>query len=284
MSSLKTKRIYTNEAFDYHWTVWKLTGIEPPSSIPKQIYICYSIFINLLITILFPITLVANVLHTKNLQQLCENLTITVTDIIANLKFLNVFFVKTELKKIKQILEALDARANSEEEQQILESAVRTAKNSFRIFSGIFTVGTCLSLIKVAISKHRILLYPAWFYLDWENSLNVYIIVFIYQLIGLIVQAIQDCANDSYPPAYLCILSAHMKALSVRVERIGYAQQQVARCRNSRLSEEQLLQSHYEELVACIKDYLNVLRCVSIVVIKKVFMKSLADFITPFMR
>ncbi|XP_017869519.1 PREDICTED: odorant receptor 2a [Drosophila arizonae] len=215
----------THEALSYHWRVWELTGLIRPSGRSRSRYLLQAISLNVLVTLLFPLTLLARLILTRNLQELCENLTITITDIAANFKFINVFLVRRQLDRIRELLQVLDRRALSvqhPEELDALRQAVSTARRSFRIFAGIFVVGTLLSCIRVAIAKERRLLYPAWFAVDWLSSDLAYVCICCYQLFGLIVQAIQDCANDSYPPAYLCVLTGHMRALELRVRRLGY--------------------------------------------------------------
>ncbi|XP_055854353.1 odorant receptor 2a [Episyrphus balteatus] len=235
-------QIHTNDAFHYHWMVWKLTGIKAPNGFPQLPYTIYAISINLFVTILFPLTLIMNLFYTDGLQEVCENLTITITDTIANLKFLNVFFVRSKLLSIKDIVDKLDIRAQNEPGQRkVLQQSVQTARATFKMFWGLYSFGTFLSLCKIAIANDRSLLYPAWFPLDWRNSMGQYTIVLGYQLFGLIVQAIQDVANDSYPAAYLCILTGHLRALGLRVRKIG---------KNSNN-----LEANYSKLIACIKDH-----------------------------
>lgn len=254
------KVVQSNEAFRYHWTIWRLTGVQTPASVPKFLYYCYAVLINFFITLLFPLTLMANLFHTRNLQELCENLTITITDINANLKFLNVFYVRSKLLKIKRILDQLDKSADNDgnaEERNALKAAVKIAHILFQVFGIIYIFGTCLSLCKVALAKKRLLLYPAWFPIDWKHSDFAYSMVLAYQLFGLIVQACQNCANDSYPPAYLCILCGHMRALELRVRKIGKKSiKSMQQRRNG------ILEQNYNELVACIKDHLKILEYV----------------------
>ncbi|XP_030379659.1 odorant receptor 2a [Scaptodrosophila lebanonensis] len=248
----------THSAVAYHWRVWQLTGLLRPKSFSSGLFIIYSIVINTLVTLLFPLTLVIQLFFAHNLQALFENLTITITDIAANLKFINVFLVRQELKQIKRLLQRLDRRAiqvNNPKELEVLRRAVATSRTGFRIFAGIFIIGTILSCLRVAFAKQRELLYPAWFGIDWHRSDVAYVAIYVYQLIGLIVQAAQDCANDSYPPAYLGILTGHMRALELRVRRIGYPA-----VRPTAVNYESWRISVYNDLRNCIDDFNCVLK------------------------
>lgn len=204
-------------------------------------------------------SLLARLLFTTNMAGLCENLTITITDIVANLKFANVYMVRKQLHEIRSLLRLMDARARlvgDPEEISALRKEVNIAQGTFRTFASIFVFGTTLSCVRVVVRPDRELLYPAWFGVDWMHSTRNYVLINIYQLFGLIVQAIQNCASDSYPPAFLCLLTGHMRALELRVRRIG--------CRTEKSNKGQTYEAWreevYQELIECIRDLARVHR------------------------
>ncbi|KAH8292856.1 hypothetical protein KR044_001175, partial [Drosophila immigrans] len=273
---MKGPELDTHSAVDYHWGVWQLMGLIQQEGSSRFQFLLRSLAINVLVTLLFPLTLMTKLFFTYSLRELCENLTITITDIVANLKFFNVFLVRRQLYEIKALLRILDRRAlavNDPDELAVLRQAVNTSRLSFRTFGGIFVFGTALSCFRVAIAKERQLLYPAWFGIDWKRSNVVYVLIYMYQLFGLIIQAIQDCANDSYPPAYLCILIGHMRALELRIRRIGYPSP-VPHIRFDRRAYER---AAYYELRDCIEDYVLILR-LHLIIQKILSVACLAQF------
>ncbi|XP_016995755.2 odorant receptor 2a [Drosophila takahashii] len=258
---MEEPKLDTHSAVYYHWRVWELTGLMRPRGISRWAYRLYSVTINLVVTLLFPLSLLARLLFTTNLAGICENLTITITDIVANLKFANVYLVRSQLYEIRSLLRRMDDRARrvgDPEELAALRREVDIAQGSFRTFGWIFVFGTTLSCIRVIIRPDRELLYPAWFGLDWMHSTRNYVLINIYQLFGLAVQAIQNCASDSYPPAFLCLLTGHMRALELRVRRIGYRD---ARDREHFPGDYEVWQEQsYEQLIECIRDLRRVHR------------------------
>lgn len=252
-------KLNTHSAVYYHWRVWELTGLMRPPGVSSLLYVVYSITVNLVVTVLFPLSLLARLLFTTNMAGLCENLTITITDIVANLKFANVYMVRKQLHEIRSLLRLMDARARlvgDPEEISALRKEVNIAQGTFRTFASIFVFGTTLSCVRVVVRPDRELLYPAWFGVDWMHSTRNYVLINIYQLFGLIVQAIQNCASDSYPPAFLCLLTGHMRALELRVRRIG--------CRTKKSNKGQTYEAWreevYQELIECIRDLARVHR------------------------
>lgn len=265
----KQSELDTHSAVHYHWRVWQLTGLMRPPGVSGVSYVIYAVTLNLLVTFLFPLSLLARLFFTRNLQEMCENLTITITDIVANLKFVNVYLVRRQLHEIRVLLRCLDARAlqvGNPEELAALRGEVENAKSGFRYFARIFVFGTTLSCLRVAIAPERQLLYPAWFGLDWRHSTRAYVGIYVYQLFGLIVQAVQNCASDSYPPAYLCLLTGHMRALELRVRRIGFKENFSTVSSWSGLEDFDVwrLRMHLE-LVQCCKDLIVVYRLRSII-------------------
>ncbi|XP_016938811.2 odorant receptor 2a [Drosophila suzukii] len=255
MAMKEEPQLDTHGAVYYHWRVWELTGLMRPPGISRLAYRVYAVVINLLVTLLFPCSLLARLLFTTNMAGMCENLTITITDIVANLKFANVYLVKSHLYEIRSLLRLMDARARrigDPGELRALRREVDIARGSFRVFARIFVFGTALSCFRLVIRPDRELLYPAWFGVEWMHSTRNYVFINLYQLFGLVVQAVQNCASDSYPPAFLCLLTGHMRALELRVRRIGY------RAKDLTGDDDSWREEVYEELIECIRDLMRV--------------------------
>ncbi|TMW45653.1 hypothetical protein DOY81_009267 [Sarcophaga bullata] len=226
--------------------LWKFFGLQPPKRDSKWFkpYIVYAIFVNMTVTLFFPTTLIVNLILSQNLTELCENLYMTTTDVICNIKFVNVFVVRHKLLKVRTILQRLDARVCTPEELDVLQKGIRSARQCFTIFLRLFCVAVITSQLVVYLSNERILMYPAWFPWDWRASKSNFLYAHTYQLYGLTMQALQDLGNDTYPQAYLVILTAHIKALALRIKSLGKG---VA----VHTSDTEL----YQQLIDCIKDH-----------------------------
>lgn len=239
-------KIETWQAFKNHWILWKFFGLQPPKRDSKWFkpYIAYAIFVNVTVTLMFPTTLIVNLILSKNLTELCENLYMTTTDVICNIKFINVFVVRNKLLKVRSILQRLDERATTTEELEVLTNGMNSARRCFMTFLRLFCVAVITSQLVVYLSKERILMYPAWFPWDWKASRRNFLCAHSYQLYGLIMQALQNLGNDTYPQAYLVILTAHTKALALRIKSLGKG---VA----VHTTDAEL----YQQLIDCIKDH-----------------------------
>ena len=158
-------KIESWQAFKNHWILWKFFGLQPPKRDSKWFkpYIVYAIFINVTVTQFFPTTLIVSLILSQNLTELCENLYMTTTDVICNIKFVNVFVVRHKLLMVRSILQRLDARVSTPEELDVLRKGMQSARQCFTIFLRLFCVAVITSQLVVYLSNERILMYPAWF-------------------------------------------------------------------------------------------------------------------------
>ncbi|XP_055840510.1 odorant receptor 2a-like [Episyrphus balteatus] len=242
-STNRAVTLHTYEAFKYHWFVWQFCGLKYPKNHNwKLLYTVYAIILNATVTLFFPLTLIVNCFLSENFTELCENLYITITDVICNLKFLNVFIVRKKLLAVKDILDRLDTRAKTDDEIHALRMGIRSAHKCFCIFAIMFGCAIITSQLVVYLSSERTLMYPAWLPLNWKTSYRDFLIAHSYQVYGLTVQAIQDLGNDTYPQAYLRILCAHIEALSLRISKLGNKKGMNSKEVN-------------KELIECIKDH-----------------------------
>lgn len=245
--SQSAHKIHTWGAFENHWILWKCCGLKPPKRDSKWFkpYIVYAVLLNVTTTVFFPVTLIVDLILSQNLSELCENLYVTITDVICNLKFINVFMVRHKLLEVRSILDRLDVRANSNEQKRELLLGIKTAKKWFIAFSRFYACAVLTSQLVVYLSKERVLMYPSWFPWDWKASKRNFLFAHCYQVYAVSVQTVQNLGNDTYPQAYVVILIAHIRALGLRIKSLGVP------LSARKLSEDEL----FMELIKCVKDH-----------------------------
>ncbi|XP_037941814.1 odorant receptor 2a-like [Teleopsis dalmanni] len=222
ISNMMTE-VNTWEALTYQWKVWKIFGLVPPQqgSPWRLVYIVGTTAYNISVYLLFPITLIVNCFHSKNVAEFCENFYLTITVILCTLKFLNVAFSRKNLLKVRSILEELDKRANTEAEREILLKGKNDGKKCFMFYARIFGMTFLTSNLIVYLAKERRFMYPAWFPWNWKDSRKYFAISYLYQLQALAGQAISEFVNVTYPSIHLRLISAHIAALAIRIENLG---------------------------------------------------------------
>ncbi|XP_005187291.1 odorant receptor 2a-like [Musca domestica] len=274
-SSSASNKIHTWQAFRNHWILWKFCGLHPPKRNSRWFnpYLIYAIVLNVTTTLMFPITLIVDLILSQNLTELCENLYVTITDVICSLKFINIFTVRHKLLEVRWILERLDVRATTPEQRQELRHGIQTSHKWFMAFFRFYTCAVITSQLVVYLSKERVLMYPSWFPWDWKASKRNFLFAHCYQVYTVSVQTVQNLGSDTYPQAYIVVLIAHIRALGLRIKALGEALSATAAgdvsspsSSSKKLSDDEL----YRELVNCVKDhqivhelYLTIQECIS---------------------
>ncbi|XP_073831196.1 odorant receptor 2a-like [Musca autumnalis] len=269
-STSPSNKIHTWQAFRYHWILWKCCGLQPPKRDSKWFkpYLIYAIVLNVTVTLMFPITLIIDLILSQSLTELCENLYVTITDVTCNLKFINVFTVRHKLWEVRRILEHLDERANSPEQRRELRVGIQTSHKWFMAFLRFYTCAVITSQLVVYLSKERVLMYSSWFPWDWKASKRNFLFAHCYQVYTVTVQTVQNLGSDTYPQAYIVILIAHIRALGLRIKALGSSlSSSSATAGTSRQFTDDEL---YGELVDCVKDhkiihelFLTIQECIS---------------------
>ncbi|XP_061397305.1 odorant receptor 2a-like [Musca vetustissima] len=252
MSKLFVNDINTWQAFKYHWMLWKLCGLQPPTPDSKWLkpYLAYAIIFNLT-TLLFPLSLVLDLLLSQNLTEIFQNLYVTVTVVFSSIKFINVVLIRKKLLDVRFLLEHLDVRARTAEQRQELENGITMAHKCFMIFLRLYICAVITSQLVVYFSSERVLMYPSWLPWDWKASRGNFLFALLFQIYAVSAQLGQNLGNDTYPQAYIVILIAHIRALALRIQSLGILEGETPL---EPISQEE----YYRELSNCVKDHENV--------------------------
>ncbi|XP_017490054.1 PREDICTED: odorant receptor 2a-like, partial [Rhagoletis zephyria] len=272
-------RVNSWDAFKYHWRVWDLSGFRgPKTSSPWYIpYKVYTIVITILFPIYYPICFTVKSMLADNLNDFCEVIYIAMSVVTLNVKFLTLFIVRQKLLELGPILKQLDARAKSDEEINVLQKGIDSANKCFLTVLQLFYSAFVTSQLMVIFSAERRLMYPAWYPFEYKASWTMFWIAYGYQTIGFLVQCTQACSVDTYPQAYIRVLTAHMRALSIRIQRIGFQTKSCDSPDTSHLTKAEM-KHNYAELVSCIKDHKTIIELFSTIQ-KTLSGTSLAQFI-----
>ncbi|XP_037912028.1 odorant receptor 2a-like [Hermetia illucens] len=220
-----------------------------PAKNAGVLYYIYSFLLNIIVTVYYPITMVANLFLLEDTSQLFGNASVTFADAMSAMKSLNTFFKRKQLRRINELLEDFDRRVeevNDHDEQRYLAGIIRTANRILLSYFIPFTGAALTCFLPAAFSENRRLLYSAWFPFDWKNSDTAYYIIIFYQLIGIWINIYQSMLCDSYPGLYLWILKGHFHALNIRVSKIGHDLRKTG-------------EDYYQELKKCIGDHKKIL-------------------------
>nr|AID61217.1 odorant receptor [Calliphora stygia] len=232
--------------FKPHWLCWKILGITlhiDNSHRHRDIYMLYSIILNILVTICYPLHLALQLFRSDSMADNIKNLAVCVTCVACSTKFIIYSTKLSTIWQFEQILERLDARITDDVETNYFRRMRNRLRNVGIVFLSVYLPVGITAELSFMFREERSLLYPAWFPFNWIESTGWFYVANVYQIVGIFFLLLQNYADDTFPPMALCMLSGHIKILSIRVASIGYDQ-------NS-------LHQNEEELNRCVEDQLN---------------------------
>lgn len=204
------------------WLCWRIVGIGTPG-LNRYLLAVYDLLLNGCITVFYPLHLTIGLFMVPTQAEVFQNLAINVTCIACSLKHYLFRYKLAQIKAVEAIFAQLDGRAVDPDERAYFNRGPKVgAQRVVILFFGAYIGANVTAAASVLLGSERRLMYPAWLPFDWQASAGRYWLAFIYQLVGVSVQIVQNLANDTYPAMTLCILGGHVRLLSMRVAKIGH--------------------------------------------------------------
>lgn len=236
----------------HHLVLWKYLGLIPPktSGFKRSLYICCSISVHFILTFCCPLTMIIAMLKAESFGEFCQCAFLSITLTGVSSKFANTFFIMPRLSMVSEVSERLHSRITSPDELECLQKAMSEGHTMVRIITNIFLSGlfvTELVSLTNIFATESVLNTPAWFPFDWKNNRRLFHLCNFYQFLGFFMQGLLVISSDTYIVVYFQYFQGHLKALIVRVQKIGESP--------GSSSKENL-----EELINCIKDHQRILK------------------------
>ncbi|XP_055910533.1 odorant receptor 2a-like [Eupeodes corollae] len=234
----------THKSFDYMWRIWRFTGIFPPKN-HKWFYNFYAILLNIVCGILSPISIFVNLFFVRDIEVLIRTLQFTLYTCTLSFKQFMIYIRMSQLETAKSCLKQLDQRASvNKDELRYLRKIVKQCRFIIKAIQLIFVL-SFLQYFVSSLVKNRPFM-EGW--LSWYSSSSRahYIISLAVQVLPIMVQMVQNTASDAFPPVSINLLNGQIRALCMRVARIGN-------------DTSKTLDENYTELKLCINDHRNII-------------------------
>ncbi|XP_030555983.1 odorant receptor 23a [Drosophila novamexicana] len=233
--------------FGIIWWAWRLLGAVELNARNLGSYRFWrAVALNAIVTAAFPVMLILTTLSFELPLDNLMNFNISLTSVATSVKFLIYVKQLRKIPEIERLLTKLDTRVTTNEQRA--EHA--TTSRMLSIISKLYTLSYVAiginSNVSVFFREQRSLPFPAWFPLDWTNSLTNYFIALMHQFLAIFMQILQNFVDDLFPPLVLILIAGHCDQLVLRLSAIGYDQ-------SDRRSNEQ-------KLIKCIRDHQMICR------------------------
>ncbi|XP_016996903.2 putative odorant receptor 19b [Drosophila takahashii] len=209
-----------------HWRIFRMIGLHPPDKATMwgRHYRAYSIAWNLAFHVCMWVSFVVNFLLSNSLETFCESLCVAMPHTLYMLKVINVYLKRDEMLHIHQLLRYLDGRLGCPEEFRIIGEGVAAAEFIFRVILRAVVGVVVLGVFYISLASEPTLMYPSWIPWNWKDTTAAYLPTIILHTFALIETAMVVLNLSTYPCTYFILISAHTKALALRVSRLGHGQ------------------------------------------------------------
>ncbi|EDX02056.2 putative odorant receptor 19b [Drosophila yakuba] len=217
-------KVDSSHALVSHWRIFRLIGAHPADkeTFWGRHYTAYSVVWNVGFHVCLFISFTVNLMQSNSLETFCESLCVTMPHTLYMLKLINVYRMRDEMIRSHRVLNHLDRRLGSSEERRIVGANIELAKFVFRHFSrGVISI-IIVGILYMAMANEPTLMYPSWIPWNWRDSTSVSLPTAILHTSALIANATTVTNLCTYPGTYLILVSAHTKALALRVSKLGH--------------------------------------------------------------
>lgn len=241
-----------DKLFHLHFLCFRILGLMPPTGKYRYIYIIYSIILNIMVTVIYPLHLIIGLFMSSSLSDIIQNLAINLTCLACSLRILVIWLKFQNIPILLDILKKQYRRIILSKEETnyfknvILKDLLLILKMFLTLYSSSWLLSEVSVLFKGFMGNWN-LMYPAYFPFDPHNSTKWYIVAHIYQYVGVTFQIIQGFVIDAFLSLQLGLLSGQIHTLALRAMKLGQDKQKT-------------LKQNNQELLDCIQDHKDLLK------------------------
>lgn len=202
--------------------IFKFFGLWPSVN-PKFYHYLHTAIAFYLLSIGFIVSLGISIAFVKSIKQAIDNLIVSSSVILAFIKGINVYFNKTKLIKLFEMLKQVDDQCSCENEIKKLQKMYLDSKILFNLFlSTYITAWIVLAFQSMWASKDKVFwsstaLYPH----EINQNKIVYWLLLMFQGFANFLLVILVAATDTYGVILNHILDGHIDVLASRLEALG---------------------------------------------------------------
>lgn len=207
----------------FRYIIWilRVEGLWPGET-NSQLYNTISFIFNLFFTIIFIPLEFFIVTQSRNLNEMVQNLYISLTEINTSVKFINFYLRRDKLKKmLKQIKDNFIIK--TDEEDDIMRSKIYFIEKVFVIYC--FIVGSVMASAAFVplVTGLKTLPFPVWLPFDWTSSKFSYWIAYTYDITAVTFHAYINLSNDVFIMFCSAISAAQLEIIGLRFKNLKYS-------------------------------------------------------------
>lgn len=219
---MNNRKMGTSSAVERIKFVLLLCGQWPVGIASKFVcilYNSYSLIVFIAFVCLYDLLMCASLLFIEDVQDATENLHTSLTFLTTFGKALNYRFFFGRVQGLLRIGETF--QLDNDWESQFINRQMERFNKLVTFLYGSANAAVLFSCIAPVFSDEARLPYPSWYPFDWKSNSSTYAWLYIYQVIGVMIQSNLNISFDLLTAYFMHVASNQLQILSVRLHKLN---------------------------------------------------------------
>lgn len=235
--------------------VFRSVGMWPNHN-SNIFYYFYGILLLFVFSILFTLTMLIQLVVFTKREELTETSYMALTELALAVKIVNFY---SRVRSMQSHLDAIyNFELHSDAEREHLRNRL---KFMFALLASDFILTNTAHFsvqIRTITASEKLLSFPSWHPINWENNTTNYWLIFVYQVIGMGITSNIQVVIQQYPSFMFCMVSTQLEILAMRLQNIGYEKKRLIQPPKENIPMRVLTEEQHTSISYTLKDCINV--------------------------
>lgn len=187
-----------------------------PNTMASTLYYIVSYSMHFTLSFCYTGFMVVGLMFISDVNQITLSICVTFTCVAYVAKILNFYWhnagMKTCLKRVNDFV------LDNENELQFLQNRMKPFRKLSLFYYIIPNVCGITAYLKPIFATKTELPFLGWYPLDWENNSMDYWIMYVYQVVGILIEINLNVTMELFPSYLMYMVSIQMEILGMRLE------------------------------------------------------------------
>lgn len=190
-----------------------------PNEDCSMFYYIYAFVLHFGFVFIYLICMLINLIFITDVNETTHSLYVTLTELAFFLKVINFFWFNRGMKECLSTVSDFDLK--NEKEAKTIQELMHSFNWLTYCYYVIPNLCAITASMKPLFVEKREIPFRGWYPLDWVNNDRDYVLVYAYQVIGILIEVNLNVTLDVYPNYLMHMISIQMKILGKRLTNLG---------------------------------------------------------------
>ncbi len=229
-----------------------------PNENSSILYHIYAFVLHFGFVFLYLVCMLINLIFITDVNETTHSLYVTLTELAFFLKVMNFFWFNRGMKECMSAINVFELR--NETEANWVQKRMHYFNWLTYCYYVIPNICAITASMRPLFVQQRDIPFRGWYPLDWVNNDLNYVVVYGYQVIGIMIEVNLNITLDVYPNYLMHMISIQMRILGKRLTNLGSSSNgKVVRTINP---SDKFQQKGSVDLIDCIQTHQKIIRFV----------------------